>query len=169
MISNRTYVVWWWTLAWYRCSGKRIIHQVIIIIIICIIIIGCSCGNNSHSLLLLNDFIWIQKYVCSHNTIVYSTNQLLWLNLCRYGMCTVRFGVCVHSCEQVSGIDGEERNLSSLSLFFPLSLSLSVRLSLLRLSVSLSLYRLRSLSPFFLERWRGKSLKFSLVRTHTQT
>ncbi len=31
-------------------------------------------------------------------------------------MCTVRFDICVHSCERVSGMDGEERNLSSLSL-----------------------------------------------------
>lgn len=32
-------------------------------------------------------------------------------------MCTVHFGICVHSCEQVSGINVEERNLSSLSFF----------------------------------------------------
>ena len=59
------------------------------------------------------------------------------MNLCIYRMCTVRFGICVHSCEQVSGIDGEERNLSSLSLifsssFFFLSLSLSLLLFLER-------------------------------------
>ena len=68
-------------------------------------------------------------------------------------MCTVRSGICVHSCERVSGIDGEERNLSSLSL--PLSLPFYF---LLRI--------------FFLE-WRTvrerKSLKFSLIRTHTHT
>jgi hypothetical protein len=34
-------------------------------------------------------------------------------------MCTVRSGICVHSCERVSGMDGEERNLSSLSLSLP--------------------------------------------------
>ena len=33
-------------------------------------------------------------------------------------MCTVRSGICVHSCERVSGMDGEERNLSSLSRCF---------------------------------------------------
>jgi hypothetical protein len=43
-------------------------------------------------------------------------------------MCNVRSSICVHSCEKVNGIDGEERNLSSLSLspslrFFFFSLS----------------------------------------------
>ncbi len=39
-------------------------------------------------------------------------------------MCTVRSGICVHSCERVSGIDGEERNLSSFSLSLSLCLSI---------------------------------------------
>jgi hypothetical protein len=47
-------------------------------------------------------------------------------------MCTVRSDRCVHSCERVSGIDGEERNLSSLSrslfafLFFLLRIFFSL-------------------------------------------
>ena len=130
---NWTYIVGRRTLAWHRRMRKRISHKVIIIIIIRVMI-GSSCGNNCHGLLLLDNFVRIKKDVGSHNTRGYSTNQLLWLNLCRYGMCTVRFGICVHSCEQVNEMDGEERNLSSLSLplsfFSPFSLSLSVSLLL---------------------------------------
>ena len=132
----------------------------IIIIIICIII-RSSCSNCSHSLLLVNNFIGIQKYIGGHdiNSNIYSTNQLLWrLNLCIYRMCTVRFDLCVHSCKQVSGIDGEERNLSSFSLiFFSFFFFFFVLFFSFSFSLSLSLSRAE----------KRKSLKFSLVRTHT--
>jgi hypothetical protein len=67
-------------------------------------------------------------------------------------MCTVRFDICVHSCERVSGMDGEERNLSSLSLSHPFFFLLIL--------------------IFFLssgEEGERKSLKFSLTyaRAHT--
>ena len=118
--SGWTYIAGWRTFALHCCMRKRISDQIIIIIIG--IIINSSCGDNSHCLLLLNKFIGIQENVGSHQTSEYRTNQLFGLNLYRYGMCTRRFGVCVHSCEQVSGIDGEERNLSPfLSFSLPFS------------------------------------------------
>ena len=129
------------------------------IIIIIRVIIGGSCSNNCHGLLLLDHFVRIQKDVGSHNTSGYSTNQLLGLNLCRYGMCTVRFGLCVHSCEQVSEMDGEERNLSSLSL------SLSLSLFFLPLSFSPSLSRANEEEKEFeiLSRSRTRSACCSLA------
>ena len=71
--------------------------------------------------------------------IVYCTNQLLCrLNLCIYRMCNVRFGIRVHSCEQVSGIDGENEiyllflffYFSFFFFFFSFSRSLALSLSL---------------------------------------
>jgi len=93
-------------------------------------------------------------------SIVYSTNQLLWrLNLCVYSMCTVRFGICVHSCEQVSGMDGEERNLSfSFSLF----------LFLLFFFFFFFVF-LFSLSPFHERRRERVWNSLSLAYTHAYT
>lgn len=146
---NKTYIAGWGAFAWHKRVRKRSSDQIIIIIIG--IIIDSSCGDNSHSLLLLlNKFIGIQENIGSHQTIVYRTNQLFGLNLYRYGMCTRRFGVCtfVRTSER-------DRWRRTKSIFFSLFPFLSLCLSLF---FSLSLYRTA--------KRERTSLKFSLACPH---
>ena len=127
-----------------------------IIIIIIRIIICSSCGNCCHCLLLMDDFIGIQKYIGGHDidsllykSIIVPTESMYISHV----QCALRY-----MCTFVRTSERDrwrERNLSSLSFFLLLLLFLF-------LSLALPL-------PLSFTSGEEKSLKFSLVRTHTCT